>query len=70
MSLSRERRFDGEEYLYPRGTSEVRFEPPYVRYVGDAADLAATVRGDKGNSYPSSHDLAVHDAVLAAAAML
>ena len=70
VSLSRERRFDGEEYLYPRGTSEVRFEPPYVRYVGDAADLAATVRGDKGNSYPSSHDLAVHDAVLTAAAML
>jgi predicted dehydrogenase len=70
VSLSKERRFAGDERLYPRGTSEVRFEPPYVRYVGDAADLASTVRGEKENSYPSSHDLAVQDAVLAAAGML
>lgn len=70
VSLSKERRFDGDERLYPRGTSEVRFESPYARYVGDAADLAATVKGEKENSYPSSHDLTVQEAVLAAAGMV
>jgi len=69
ISLSKERRFEGEDHVYPRGTSEIRFETPYPRYVGDAADLAATVRGEKENSYPSSQDLAVQETVLAAAAM-
>lgn len=70
LSLSGERRFHGEERVFAKGTSELSFEPPYQRYVGDAADLAATVRGEKENSYPSAHDLAVQESVLKAAAMM
>lgn len=68
LSLSQERQFPGEEKVYRKGRSEISFEP-YQRYVGDAADLAATVRGEKENDYPSSHDLAVQRAVLEASAM-
>jgi len=69
LSLSRERRFGDEERVFPKGTSTVEFATPYDRYVGDAADLAAIVRGEKKNPYPSGHDLAVHEAVLAAGGM-
>lgn len=69
LSLSQERRFGEGERVFPKGTSTVEFATPYERYVGDAADLAAIVRGEKKNPYPSDHDLAVQEAVLAAAAM-
>ncbi len=69
VSLSQERRFDEGGRVFPKGTSKVEFEPPYQRYVGDAADLAAMVRGEKGNPWPSSHDLAVQETVLAASGM-
>jgi predicted dehydrogenase len=69
LSLSRERRFAEGERVFPKGTSEVTFDPPYQRYVGDAADLAAIVRGEKKNPYPAAHDLAVQETVLAAAGM-
>lgn len=68
LSLSQDRQFPGEEKVYPKGRSEISFTP-YQRYVGDAADLAATVRGEKENEYPSGHDLAVQRAVLEASAM-
>lgn len=68
LSLSQERQFPGEEKVYRKGRSEISFEP-YLRYLGDAADLAATVRGEKRNDYPSSHDLAVQRAVLEASEM-
>lgn len=70
LSLSRERRFGEGERVFPKGTSEVSFEVPYRRYEGDAADLAAIVRGERKNSYPSSHDLSVQETVLRAAGML
>ncbi|MDF1862608.1 MAG: Gfo/Idh/MocA family oxidoreductase [Verrucomicrobiales bacterium] len=69
LSLSKERKFSGEETVYKKGRQEIKFEPPYQRYVGDAADFAATIRGEKENSYPSSHDLAVQDTVLKASEM-
>ncbi len=69
ISLSKERTFGEGGRVYPKGTSEIKFDPPYARYEGDAADLAAVVRGEKENSYPSSHDLAVQEAVLAASGM-
>ncbi len=69
LSLSQERSFGEGGKVYPKGTSTITFEPPYPRYVGDAADLAAIVRGEKENPYPSSHDLAVQETVLAAAGM-
>lgn len=69
LSLSQERSFGDGEHRYPKGTSEIPFEPPYVRYRGDAADLAAIVRGEKENRFPSAHDLDVQQAVLAASGM-
>lgn len=69
LSLSRERSFDSNGRKYPKGTSEIPFEPAYRRYQGDAADLAATIRGEKPNDFPSSHDLAVQESALAAAKM-
>ena len=68
LSLSEERSFSNGD-RYPKGSSEIKFEPPYVRYVGDAADLAAIVRREKENSFPSVHDLNVQAAVLEASAM-
>ena len=69
LSLSEERFFENEDHRYPKGTSEIQFQPPYIRYLGDAADLAATVRKEKENSFPSTHDLAVQEAVLKASTM-
>lgn len=69
LSLSKERRFEGEGEVYKKGVQTIEFEPPYQRYIGDAADLAATLRGEKKNSYPSSHDLAVQEALLKASGM-
>lgn len=68
LSLSQERKFDGEEAVYKKGRSEIQFGP-YPRYVDDAADFAATIRGEKENDYPASHDLAVQRAVLEASGM-
>ena len=68
LSLSEELTF-GDGDRYPKGTSEIKFEPPYARYVGDAADLAAIVRREKENNFPSAHDLNVQSAVLEASAM-
>lgn len=69
ISLHKERVFPEGGRRYPKGISEVRFDMDYRRYVGDAADLAATIRGEKPNEYPSTHDLLVQEAVLLAAGM-
>lgn len=63
LALSRDR--DG----YRKGYQEIPFEPPYQRYVGDAADLAAIIRGEKTHAWNSAHDLAVQEAVLLASAL-
>lgn len=54
---------------FKKGTQEIPFTPPYQRYVGDAADLAAIIRGEKTSDFPSSHDLAVQKSVLQACAL-
>jgi len=54
---------------FKKGTQEIPFDPPYKRYVGDAADLAAIIRGEKESAFPSSHDLAVQKSVLQACAL-
>ncbi len=69
LSLSQERQFLGEDRVYSKGVQTVNFDHPYSRYVGDAADLAAVIRGEKENQFPSAHDLAVQEAVLRASAM-
>lgn len=58
-SLDRDR---GE---YKRGTHEIKFGS-YPRYVGDAKDMAAIIRGEKGSDYSYAHDLAVQETVLRA----
>lgn len=69
LTLSEDHRFEGEERIFRKGTDTIAFEPPYRRYVGDAAELAAIVRGEKDNPWPSGHDLAVQETVLEAAGM-
>jgi len=69
VALSQDRQFDGEDKIYKKGYTELTFEPPYQRYAGDIADLAKIIRGEKENSFPSSHDLAVQEAVLKAGGM-
>ena len=69
LSLSRERKIEESGEVYRNGTTEIPFKPPYRRYVGDAVQLAAIVRGELENPYPSSHDLAVQRAILEASDM-
>ncbi|MCB1077679.1 MAG: Gfo/Idh/MocA family oxidoreductase [Verrucomicrobiae bacterium] len=51
---------------HKKGYQEIPFEPPYRRYVGDAADLAAILRGEKESEWNSEHDLAVQESLLLA----
>ncbi|MCI0361890.1 MAG: Gfo/Idh/MocA family oxidoreductase [Planctomycetaceae bacterium] len=62
LTLDRDR---GE---YKKGTQEVRFGN-YERYVGDAADMARILRGEKECDYSYAHDLAVQETVLVASGM-
>lgn len=54
---------------FKKGTQDVPM-PKYSRYVGDAADMAAILRGEKPNGYPPAHDLLVHECVLKASGVL
>jgi hypothetical protein len=40
--------------------------PRYTRYVGDAADMARVIRGEKAGELPYEHDLAVQETLLKA----
>lgn len=62
-------RADGGALSFRRGVQKVPFDPPYRRYLGDAIDLAAIIRGEKASDYPSSHDLIVQRSVLQAGGM-
>lgn len=50
---------------YKKGTQDVKF-PKYERYVADAADMAAVIRGEKASDFPPEHDLAVQETLLKA----
>ncbi|MCB1233457.1 MAG: Gfo/Idh/MocA family oxidoreductase [Verrucomicrobiae bacterium] len=52
-----------------KGYQDIPFEPPYSRYVGDCADLAAVIRGEKASEFDSAHDLAVQECVLRASGL-
>jgi predicted dehydrogenase len=62
LTLDRER---GE---YKKGTQEIRYGN-YERYVGDAADMARILRGEKQCDYSYAHDLAVQETVLRGSGM-
>lgn len=53
---------------YKKGYQDVNFKP-YSRYVGDAADFAALIRGEKKSEFGSSHEYAVQEAVLKASGL-
>jgi len=63
VTLSLDHDCDG---AFQKGTQEIPFNPPYERYVGDAADFAAIIRGEKLSDFPPAHDLAVQQSVLEA----
>ena len=53
---------------YKRGYQEVTF-PRYARYVGDAADMAMIIRGEKESDFSYRHDLDVQTTVLKASGL-
>lgn len=53
---------------YKKGYQDIRF-PKYQRYVGDAADMAKVIRGEKKSDFSYEHDLAVQETVLRASGM-
>jgi len=50
---------------YKKGYQDVTF-PKYGRYVGDAADMAKIIRGEKASDFSYEHDLAVQETLLKA----
>jgi len=53
---------------YVKGYQTVEFEP-YSRYVGDAADLAAIIRGQKDPEFSYEHDFTVQETLLRASGL-
>jgi len=53
---------------FKKGYQDISFES-YQRYVGDAAELAAILRGEREQRWGSAHDLAVQEALLRASGM-
>jgi hypothetical protein len=54
-----------ERGKYRQGYQDVQF-PPFERYVGDAADFAKVIRGEKMFDWSPMHDLAVQESILRA----
>jgi predicted dehydrogenase len=50
---------------YKKGTHDVALAK-FTRYVADAADMAAIIRGEKANDFSYQHDLDVQETVLKA----
>jgi predicted dehydrogenase len=59
---------DQDRGEYKKGRHEVKFGN-YERYVGDAADMARIVRGEKECDFSYSHDVAVQETVLLASGL-
>ncbi len=53
---------------YAKGSQVIKF-PKFNRYVGDAADMAQIIRGEKSSDYNYEHDLTVQSVVLQASQM-
>lgn len=60
--------FDEPHGEYRRGYQDVTV-PAYRRYVADAADMVAVIRGEKTNEFSYEHDLAVQRTVLQASGL-
>jgi predicted dehydrogenase len=57
--------FSRERGEYRQGYQDVTF-PKYVRYVGDAADIARIIRGEKASDFSYEHDWAVQQTLMQA----
>lgn len=68
IALSRGRPGVGDERGYRAGYQEVEFSP-FERYIADAADMAAIVRGEREPVFSYDHDYAVQKALLEACQM-
>ncbi len=53
---------------YRKGVQEIKIGP-YRRYIGDAADLAKIIRGEKDADFSKAHDLAVQETILRASGL-
>jgi predicted dehydrogenase len=53
---------------YRKGYQDVAF-PTYTRYVGDAADMARIIRGEKPADFSYDHDLTVQTALMQASGL-
>jgi predicted dehydrogenase len=53
---------------YHAGYQDIRL-PKYKRYIADAADMAAIIRGEKAADFSYDHDLAVQETVLRASGL-
>jgi len=53
---------------FPKGITEVPF-PRFTRYIADATEMAAMIRGDRASPLGPEHDLAVQETVLLAGGM-
>ena len=54
--------------MFPKGITEVPF-PGFTRYIADAAEMAAMIRGEQVAQFTADHDLAVQETVLRAGGM-
>jgi predicted dehydrogenase len=68
IALSRGRPGIGSERGYRAGYQEIEFSP-FERYIADAADMAAIVRGEREPAFSYDHDYAVQKALLEACQM-
>jgi predicted dehydrogenase len=59
---------DRDRGEYRRGRHEIKFGS-YERYVGDAADMARILRGEKECDFSYEHDMAVQETVLRASGL-
>jgi predicted dehydrogenase len=60
--------FSTKHGSHRKGYQDATF-PKFARYVGDAADMAQVIRGEKSIDYTPKHDMAVQAAVLLASGM-
>ncbi len=59
---------DRDRGVFQKGITEVPF-PNFTRYIADAAEMAAIIRGEMASPFTPDHDLAVQETVLLAGGM-
>lgn len=60
--------FSSKHGKYSKEYQDIKF-PRFQRYIGDAADMAAVIRGEKQDDFPYEHELNVQTTLLEASGM-